>query len=67
MIALNPGRKRLVVKDYILEEKLGSGMFSTVFRCRDKNTMREYACKKFVRAKMSPVTHQNLEEEIKVL
>lgn len=42
-------------------------MFSTVFRCRHQVSQREYACKKFVRAKMSPTTHQNLNEEIRVL
>lgn len=59
--------KRKQVKNYILEEKVGQGMFSTVFLCRDSTNGELYACKKFTRAKMSRTSLKNLHEEIKIL
>ena len=59
--------KRKQVKNYILEEKVGQGMFSTVFLCRHQPTGELYACKKFTRAKMTRTSLKNLHEEIKIL
>lgn len=59
--------KRKQVKNYILEEKVGQGMFSTVFLCRHALTGDLFACKKFNRAKMTRTSLKNLQEEIKIL
>ena len=59
--------KRRLIKDYILEEEIGKGMFSTVYHCKHRLTDHSYACKKFFRSKMTKTSLKNLQEEIKVL
>jgi serine/threonine-protein kinase ULK2 len=59
--------KKRLIKDYILEEEIGKGMFSTVYHCKHQITGNSYACKKFIRSKMTKNSLKNLQEEIKVL
>ena len=61
------------IKDYVLQEEIGRGAYSTVFKCiclTDQNTNKEsskqrkvYACKVFTRCKMNQRMLKNLHEE----
>jgi serine/threonine protein kinase len=55
------------IKDYILDEEIGKGMYSKVYLCHRESTKEQYACKKFTRSKMSRITLKNLSEEIRIL
>ena len=61
------------IKDYVLQEEVGRGAYSTVYKCiclTDQNTNKDaakqrklYACKLFTRSKMNQRMLKNLHEE----
>lgn len=56
------------IKDYVLQEVIGRGAYSTVYRCisladREGDVQRMYACKVFKRNKMNQRMLKNLHEE----
>ena len=55
------------VSNYVLERKIGQGVFSTVYNCRDVRTNQQYACKIVARQKMGKRAYKNLHNEIKIL
>ena len=55
------------IRDYQLLKEIGSGMFSTVFLCKNMKTNQIYACKMFEREKMTKRSLKNLHDEIQIL
>lgn len=55
------------VRDYVIMQEVGKGMFSTVYLCEHLQSKETYACKKYTRSKMTRTSLKNLEDEIKVL
>lgn len=52
------------IRDYILEEVIGRGAYSTVFRCSSlTDPPKYYACKVFKRSRMNQRMLKNLHEE----
>ncbi|CDW89463.1 protein kinase superfamily protein [Stylonychia lemnae] len=55
------------IGDYILLNEIGSGMFSSVYKCKHLGTDQLFACKIFKRDKMSRKSWKNLHDEIQIL
>lgn len=55
------------IGDYILLNEIGSGMFSSVFKCRNLKTEEVFACKVFRLDKMNRKSWKNLHDEIQIL
>jgi len=55
------------IQDYTIQEEIGAGMFSKVFKCTNKETGKNYACKMIPRCNMSRTIKKNLENEIQIL
>ena len=55
------------IGDYLLLNEIGTGMFSSVYRCRNVKTNQIFACKMLRRESMNRKSWQNLHDEIKIL
>ena len=57
----------MLIKDYEILQRIGKGMYSSVFNCKSISDQKQFACKVYNRSKLDEQAWKNIIAEISVL